>query len=151
MLLVDFKIPLIWLIGEEDAIRSQAQVSVHLSLGCSWELDSFGWVVKYNKRIQYVLSSLSLHCDACGLSIQTLYLNGETVIEETSIKVANTLSIFQSEGPQLGLELNIGKTKVFWLLVDAHISQNGLIPRHIGRAQFGIRCKNECEIYWEFC
>lgn len=54
--------------------------------------------------------------DVCSHSIQTWYLDNDIMIGDL-IEVAKALIVFQSEGPKLGLVLNIANIKVFGLLL----------------------------------
>ncbi|WP_369007469.1 reverse transcriptase domain-containing protein, partial [Pseudomonas syringae] len=51
--------------------------------------------------------------DACDLKFQAWYLDDRTIAGDT-LMVSRALDIIKTEGPKIGLHLNIDKTEVFW-------------------------------------
>ncbi|XP_021989397.1 uncharacterized protein LOC110885960 [Helianthus annuus] len=55
------------------------------------------------------------------------------------LQVAKALDIIGSEGPALGLRLNIRKTEVFWPTCNGVKVRPGLFPSEIGRPEKGVK------------
>jgi hypothetical protein len=53
--------------------------------------------------------------------------------------VAKALDIIRVFGPELGLELNIRKTEIFWTSCDGNKHRGGLFPAEIGRLTLGVK------------
>ncbi|GKF76422.1 hypothetical protein Tco_0225866, partial [Tanacetum coccineum] len=66
------------------------------------------------------------------------YLDDGTIIGDTK-EVAKAIDIIRAEGPRLGLELNIKKTKVFWPSCNGVKVKEGLFPRDIGRPTLDVK------------
>ena len=62
--------------------------------------------------------------DNCKLLLHAWYLDDGTVTGDTE-EVAKVLGIIQESGPELGLELNICKTELFWPSCDSRKLQEG--------------------------
>ena len=61
-----------------------------------------------------------------------------TIIGDVN-EVAKDLDIISSEGPSLGLQLNIKKTEVFWPACNGVKVKDGLFPSGIGRPERGVK------------
>jgi len=51
--------------------------------------------------------------------------------------MAKALGIIRGFGSRLGLDLNIHKTEIFWLLCDDNKHREGLFHSNIGRPSLG--------------
>ena len=69
---------------------------------------------------------------SCKLKFHAWYLDDGTIIGDTT-EVAKALNIILTNGPKLGLVLNIQKTEVFWPTCDGVKVREGLFPPGIGR------------------
>ncbi|KAK1422142.1 hypothetical protein QVD17_25051 [Tagetes erecta] len=76
--------------------------------------------------------------DCCKLLFHAWYLDDGTIIGDAK-EVAKALDIIRSEGPCLGLNLNIMKTEVFWPSCNGVKVQDGLFPSGIGRPVLGVK------------
>ncbi|KAK9080544.1 hypothetical protein SSX86_000302 [Deinandra increscens subsp. villosa] len=76
--------------------------------------------------------------DSCQLPFHAWYLDDGTIIGD-AMEVARALDIIRSEGPALGLVLNIKKTEVFWPSCNGVKLQAGLFPDDIGRPELGVK------------
>ena len=91
-----------------------------------------------------LLFALALHPlvlilqESCSLPFQAWYLDDGTLIGNT-IEVAKALNIIQTEGPILGLKLNIKKTEVFWPSCNGLKAQEGIFPAGIERPDRGVK------------
>lgn len=91
-----------------------------------------------------LLFALALHPlvqrvqECCSLPFQAWYLDDGTLIGNAA-EVAKALNIIQTEGPVLGLKLNIQKTEVFWPSCNGLKMQQGLFPGEIGRPDRGVK------------
>ncbi|KAJ0482043.1 putative reverse transcriptase domain-containing protein [Helianthus annuus] len=91
-----------------------------------------------------LLFALALHPlvlqvqENCKLPFHAWYLDDGTVIGDV-VQVAKALEIIGSEGPALGLQLNIRKTEVFWPTCNGVKVQPGLFPSEIGRPERGVK------------
>jgi len=73
---------------------------------------------------------------SCKLLLYAWYLDDETLVRDSE-EVAKSLDIIQVFGPELGLELNICKTEIFWPSCDGNKHHGGLFPADIGRPTLG--------------
>jgi len=64
--------------------------------------------------------------DSCKLLLHAWYLDDGTLVGDSE-KVAKALDIIQVFGPQLGLELNIRKTEIFWPSCDGNKHHGGVV------------------------
>ena len=91
-----------------------------------------------------LLFALALHPlvqrvqECCSLLFQAWYLDDGTLIGNAD-GVAKALNIIQTDGPILGLKLNIQKTEVFWPSCNGLKMQQGLFPGEIGRPDRGVK------------
>ncbi|KAI3822707.1 hypothetical protein L1987_10303 [Smallanthus sonchifolius] len=91
-----------------------------------------------------LLFALALHPlvlqeqENCKLPFHAWYLDDGTVIGD-AVQVAKALDIIGSEGPALGLRLNIRKTEVFWPTCNGVKVRPGLFPNEIGRPERGVK------------
>jgi len=76
--------------------------------------------------------------DNCNLLLHAWYLDDGTVIGNSE-EVAKVLNIVTEDGPELGLELNIKKTELFWPSCDGLKNRKGLFPADIGRPVLGVK------------
>nr|GEW14714.1 putative reverse transcriptase domain-containing protein [Tanacetum cinerariifolium] len=76
--------------------------------------------------------------DCCQLLFHAWYLDDGMIIGDTK-EVVKAINIIRAEGPRLGLELNIKKTKVFWPSCNGVKVKDGLFPRDIGRPTLGMK------------
>ncbi|GJZ62446.1 putative reverse transcriptase domain-containing protein [Tanacetum coccineum] len=79
--------------------------------------------------------------DCCQLLFHAWYLDDGTIIGDTK-EVAKAIDIIRAEGPRLGLELNIKKTKVFWPSCNGVKVKEGLFPPRYWETDVG------CETPW---
>lgn len=90
-----------------------------------------------------LLFALTLHplvksiASRCKLDLHAWYLDDGTIIDDT-LEVARALSIIESEGPSMGIHLNIKKTGVFWPTSDPRSLEVGVFPQDIGRPSKGV-------------
>nr|GEY21983.1 hypothetical protein [Tanacetum cinerariifolium] len=82
--------------------------------------------------------------DCCQLLFHAWYLDDGTIIRDTK-EVAKAIDIIRAEGPRLGLELNIKKTKVFWPSYNGVKVKDGLFPSDIGRPTLGVKLLGDAE------
>ncbi|XP_076948911.1 uncharacterized protein LOC143621346 [Bidens hawaiensis] len=73
-----------------------------------------------------------------NLPFHAWYLDDGTIIGGAN-EVAKALDIISSEGPSLGLQLNIKKTEVFWPAFNGVKVKDGLFPSGIGRPERGVK------------
>jgi len=66
------------------------------------------------------------------------YLDDGTLVGDSE-QVAKALDIIWVFGPELGLELNIRKTEIFWPPCDGNKHRGGLFPAEIGRPTLGVK------------
>ncbi|KAJ0599143.1 putative reverse transcriptase domain, exostosin [Helianthus annuus] len=91
-----------------------------------------------------LLFALALHPlvlqvqENCKLPFHAWYLDDGTVIGD-AVQVAKALDIISSEGPALGLRLNIRKTEIFWPTCNGVKVRPGLFPSEIGRPERGVK------------
>ncbi|KAJ0694995.1 putative reverse transcriptase domain, exostosin [Helianthus annuus] len=91
-----------------------------------------------------LLFALALHPlvlqvqENCKLPFHAWYLDDGTIIGD-AVQVAKALDIIGSEGPALGLRLNIRKTEVFWPTCNGVKVRPGLFPSEIGRPEKGVK------------
>ncbi|XP_022020172.1 uncharacterized protein LOC110920260 [Helianthus annuus] len=91
-----------------------------------------------------LLFALALHPlvlrvqENCKLPFHALYLDDGTVIGD-AVQVAKALDIIGSEGPAMGLRLNIRKTEVFWPTCNGVKVRTRLFPNEIGRPERGVK------------
>ena len=91
-----------------------------------------------------LLFALALHPlvlqvqENCKLPFHAWYLDDGTIMGDTT-EVAKALDIIRSEGPSLGLKLNIKKTEVFWPSCNGAKFKEGLFPCEIGRPEKGVK------------
>ncbi|XP_022032741.1 uncharacterized protein LOC110933848 [Helianthus annuus] len=91
-----------------------------------------------------LLFALALHPlilrvqEHCNLPFHAWYLDDGTIIGN-AMEVAKALEIINTEGPSLGLHLNIKKTEVYWPSCDGLKVQDSLFPRGIGRPERGVK------------
>ncbi|XP_026454166.1 uncharacterized protein LOC113355509 [Papaver somniferum] len=89
-----------------------------------------------------LLFSLVLHRliakinEQCSLSLHAWYLDDGTIIGDTA-EVAKALAVVQTEGPELGLILNIRKTEIFWPSCDER--RDGMFHVGISRPDNGVK------------
>lgn len=76
--------------------------------------------------------------DNCKLLLHAWYLDDGTVIGDSE-EMARVLDIIRVAGPELGLELNIKKTELFWPSCDGRKLRSGLFPGDIGRPSVGVK------------
>ncbi|KAK9052651.1 hypothetical protein SSX86_029281 [Deinandra increscens subsp. villosa] len=76
--------------------------------------------------------------DTCKLPFHAWYLDDGTIIGD-AYEVAKALDIIRSEGPCLGLELNVRKTEVFWPTCNGVKVKEGVFPSGIGRPKLGVK------------
>ncbi|KAL6533604.1 hypothetical protein OROHE_013437 [Orobanche hederae] len=74
----------------------------------------------------------------CTLSLQAWYLDDGTIIGDT-VEVAKALTIVQTEGPGLGLIMNIKKIEIFWPSCDGREVIDGMFPSGISRPGDGVK------------
>ncbi|XP_026409911.1 uncharacterized protein LOC113305503 [Papaver somniferum] len=74
--------------------------------------------------------------EQCSLSLQAWYLDDGTIIGDTT-EVAKALAVVQTQGPELGLILNIRKTEIFWPSCDDR--RYGMFPVGISRPDNGVK------------
>ncbi|XP_052620805.1 uncharacterized protein LOC128126746 [Lactuca sativa] len=74
----------------------------------------------------------------CKLILHAWYLDDGTVIGDSE-EVASVLNIIQANGPGLGLELNIKKTKIFWSSCDGRKLRADLFSTDIGSPSLGVK------------
>jgi len=70
--------------------------------------------------------------DSYKLLLHAWYLDDGNLVGDSE-EVAKALDIIQVVGPELGLELNIRKTEIFWPSCDGNKHCGGLFPAEIGR------------------
>ncbi|KAK9740536.1 hypothetical protein RND81_03G042700 [Saponaria officinalis] len=75
--------------------------------------------------------------DSFDLCLQAWYLDDGTVVGDTLV-VSQVLDLILTEGPALGLHLNVDKTEVFWPVVDPRGLVPGVFPAHIARPVSGV-------------
>ncbi|KAK1411384.1 hypothetical protein QVD17_37932 [Tagetes erecta] len=75
---------------------------------------------------------------ACSLPFHAWYLDDGTIIGKAE-EVARALDIIRSEGPSLGLRLNIRKTEIFWPSCNGLKKAPGLFPSDISRPVGGVK------------
>nr|GEV81033.1 putative reverse transcriptase domain, PPM-type phosphatase domain, protein phosphatase 2C family [Tanacetum cinerariifolium] len=91
-----------------------------------------------------ILFALILHSllykikDSCKLLLHAWYLDDGTVIGDSK-EVAMVLDIIKVSGPNLGLELNIKKTEIFWPSCNGMKLREGLFPIDIQRPSSGVK------------
>jgi hypothetical protein len=76
--------------------------------------------------------------DSCKLLLHAWYLDDGTLVGNSE-EVAKALDIIRVFGPELGLELNIRKTDIFWPSCDGNKHHGGLFPTDIGRPTLGVK------------
>ncbi|XP_052622515.1 uncharacterized protein LOC128127844 [Lactuca sativa] len=76
--------------------------------------------------------------DNCKLLLHAWYLDDGTLIGDSE-EVAKALDIIKAIGPQLGLQLNIKKTELFWPSCDGRKLREGLFLFGIGRPPLGVK------------
>nr|GEU46021.1 putative reverse transcriptase domain-containing protein [Tanacetum cinerariifolium] len=76
--------------------------------------------------------------DNCKLLLHAWYLDDGMVIGDSE-EVARVLDIIKLSGPDLGLELNIKKTKIFWPLCNDMKPREGLFIVDIQRPSYGVK------------
>jgi hypothetical protein len=64
--------------------------------------------------------------------MQAWYLDDGTIVGDTLV-ISRVLDLILTEGPALGLHLNVDKTEVFWPVVDPRGLLPGVFPAHIAR------------------
>jgi len=70
--------------------------------------------------------------DSYKLLLHAWYLDDGNLVGDSE-EVAKALDIIRVVGPELGLELNIRKTEIFWPSCDGNKHRGGLFPAEIGR------------------
>nr|GEX39438.1 putative reverse transcriptase domain-containing protein [Tanacetum cinerariifolium] len=75
---------------------------------------------------------------SCKLLLHAWYLGDGTIIGDSE-EVARVLDIIKVSGPCLGLELNIKKSKIFWLSCNGIKLWEGLFPVNIQRSSSGVK------------
>ncbi|GKA86632.1 hypothetical protein Tco_0808343 [Tanacetum coccineum] len=76
--------------------------------------------------------------DSCKLLLNAWYLDDGTVIKDSE-EVAKVLDIIDVSGPDLGLELNIKKTEIFWPSCNGLKLREGLFHVDIRRPSSGVK------------
>jgi len=74
--------------------------------------------------------------DSCKLLLHAWYLDDVTLVGDSE-EVAKALDIIQVFGPELGLELNIRKTEIFWPSCDGNKHRGGCFLRILGGRCWG--------------
>ncbi|GJY36002.1 hypothetical protein Tco_0421380 [Tanacetum coccineum] len=114
--------------------------------GYMWVMTIFGLRLEFSKGDPFVplLFALVLHPlvhrirDCCQLLFHAWYLDYGMIIGDTK-EVMKAIDIIMAEGPRLGLELYIKKTKVFWPSCNGEKVKDGLFPHDIGRPKLGLK------------
>jgi len=73
--------------------------------------------------------------DSCKLFLHAWYLDDGTLVGDSE-EVAKALDIIRVVGPELGLELNIRKTEIFWPSCDGN-KHCGVVPCRDWEADVG--------------
>ncbi|GJY61327.1 putative reverse transcriptase domain-containing protein [Tanacetum coccineum] len=76
--------------------------------------------------------------DSCKLLLHAWYLDDGTIIGDSE-EVSRVLDIIKVSGPDLGLELNIKKTEIFWPSCNGMKLREGLFPVDIRRPSLGVK------------
>jgi len=76
--------------------------------------------------------------DSCKLLLHDWYVDDGTLVGDSE-EEAKALDIIWVFRPELGLELNIRKTEIFWPSCDGNKHHGGLFLADIGRPTLGVK------------
>ncbi|XP_056685317.1 uncharacterized protein [Spinacia oleracea] len=91
-----------------------------------------------------LLFALTLHPlvhlihEKCNLDFMAWYLDDGTIIGDTTL-VSSALQVITTEGPTMGLHLNVEKTEIFWPTPDPRSYDSTLFPPSIARPRDGVK------------
>ncbi|XP_056686000.1 uncharacterized protein [Spinacia oleracea] len=91
-----------------------------------------------------LLFALTLHPlihlinEKCNLDFMAWYLDDGTIIGETAL-VSSALQVITTEGPAMGLHLNVEKTEIFWPTPDRRSYDSTLFPPSIAHPRDGVQ------------